>query len=90
MKLILNKLSLFLIFAVSYYCSAAYEVVHLNRENLFNTCWYQCTNQSQVILLYSKNISTIDSNTFVGLVRLEELQLQYNLLKSLEPNTFDI
>ena len=87
MIFLLNHLCLLIIFLHHHLSSS--QIVHLNRNNLFATCWSNCNNQSQVILLYSKNISTIDVDTFIGLSRLEELQLQYNLLRSIRKHTFE-
>jgi Leucine-rich repeat (LRR) protein len=62
--------------------------IHLTKDNLDQVCGCKAS-QTAFIILWNKNITTIDPSTFNGLNSLHTLWLQNNQLTTADQSTFN-
>ena len=61
--------------------------IHLTRLNLADVCNCDITN-SDLIDLFNKSIVSIDQNTFTGLDNVKKIDIHYNNITTVHPDTF--
>lgn len=81
-----NSILILTLFNLFLYDVSFIHGVHLNREILSD--WYPQFNDTPIIELFYKDITSIDSNTFACMPNLVKLYLDENLITSINATTF--